>query len=179
LQKVHGFDARSAGLALCAMFFASAIGNPLFGRLSDSGRGRWTAVVLLLAALLMAVFPHVPANWTFPVLAAWGFFFLASYPMIEALLMESVPDGVRGRIYGMFITVGGLVGQLSHWIMGEQVKRMGEGAHAAASYHTIYYALAGMVLLTLLGLPCLKNIRKKENVDALPAPHDPHPIPLQ
>lgn len=163
LQKAHGFDARAAGLALCVMFLASAFGNPLFGRLSDSGRIRWTALVLILSALLVAVFPHVPAAWTMPVLAAYGFFFMSSYPMIEALLMESVPDAVRGRIYGLFISVGGLVGQLSHWIVGDQVKRMGDAAHAAASYFILYGVLALLLLLSLAGLPCLRAVSKREH----------------
>ncbi|MCX6895963.1 MAG: MFS transporter [Verrucomicrobia bacterium] len=167
LQQARGFDTRATGLALCVMFLASAVGNPLLGRLSDSGRKRWMTTVLILAALLVAAFPHVPVGATLPMFAAYGFFFMASYPMVEALLMESVPDAVRGRIYGMFITVGGLVGQLSHWIVGDQVKRMGAAAHEPGSYFLLYAALAGLLLLTLAGLPCLHAIRKREHLDSV------------
>ena len=166
LQKARGFDTRAAGFALSGLFLASAIGNPLFGKLSDGGRKRWLATVLVIAAALAVIFPRVPVRWVAPTLLAYGFFFLASYPMVEALLMESVPDAVRGRIYGMFITVGGIVGQLSHWLVGRQVKQMGDAAHAAENYFPIYSVIAGLLLLTLLGLPCLHAIRKREHLES-------------
>ena len=165
LQKARGFDTRDAGLALSVLFLASTISNPLFGGLSDGGRKRWTFTVLLVAVVLMAAFPHVPSRWTIILLGAIGFFFLASYPMVEAALMESVPDAVRGRIYGMFITVGGLVGQLAHWIAGYEVNRLGDSAHQAASYFPLYGALAGLLLVSLAGLPCLHVIRKREHME--------------
>jgi MFS family permease len=165
LQKAHGYDARHAGLALSGIFLASAVSNPLFGHLSDRGRKRWTASVLLVAVVLVAAFPHLPAGWVIPLFLAYGFFFMSSYPMVEAALMQSVPDGVRGRVFGLFITVGGLLGNLSHWIVGEAVLRMGESAHQPASYFTLYGILAGMILFSLLGLPCLRAIRKREHLD--------------
>jgi len=168
LQKAHGYDTNATGYALSGLFLAAAVGNPLFGRLSDGGRKRWTAVVLVLSAILVALFPHVSKGWVIPLLLVYGFFFMSSYPMIEAALMESVPDSVRGRIYGMFITVGGLVGQLSHWIVGEIVRRMGDDAHDYRNYFLLYYVLAGMLLLTLLGLPCLQAIRKREHIEPKP-----------
>lgn len=166
LQQAHGYDARHAGLALSGIFLASAVSNPLFGHLSDRGRKRWTASVLLIAVALVAAFPHVPAKWAIPLFLTYGFFFMSSYPMVEAALMQSVPDGVRGRVFGLFITVGGLLGNLSHWIVGEVVRRMGSAAHEPASYFTTYGILAGMILLSLLGLPCLHAIRKREHLDA-------------
>lgn len=165
LQNAHGYDTRLAGLALSGLFLASAVSNPLFGSLSDRGRKRWTAFVLTIGAVLIAGFPHVPTTWTIPLFLIYGFFFLSSYPMVEAALMQSVPDAVRGRVFGLFITVGGLVGNLSHWIVGNEVKRMGDAAHESASYITLYGALAGLVLLSLLGLPCLHAIRKREHLE--------------
>jgi len=118
LQNAHGFSPKFAGFALAGIFLASAISNPLFGHFSEGGRMRWVCVLLLLAAFLISLFPRVPVPWMTPVLLAYGFFFLATYPIVEAALMESVPDAIRGRIFGLFITVGGLVGNLSHWLVG-------------------------------------------------------------
>ena len=101
----------------------------------------------------------------FRLFLTYGFFFMSSYPMVEAALMQSVPDAVRGRVFGLFITVGGLIGNLSHWIVGEAVRRMGDAAHEPASYFTLYGILAGMILLSLLGLPCLHAIRKREHLE--------------
>jgi MFS family permease len=88
---------------------------------------------------------------------------MASYPMIEAALMESVPDAVRGRIYGFFITVGGLIGNLSHWQIGNRVEAMGAATHQAVDYVPIYTALALLIVVSLAGLPCLHAIRKRES----------------
>lgn len=165
LQKAHGYDPKLAGLTLSVLFITSIISNPLFGHLSDRARKRWTAFVMTMAALLIAVFPHLPRQWLAPCLAFYGFFFMSNYPMVEAELMQSVPDAVRGRVFGLFITVGGLVGNLSHWITGDQVKRMGDAAHTVESYYPYYGVMAALALLSLAGLPCLHAIRNREHLD--------------
>ena len=171
LQKARGYDAQSAGLALSWIFLPSAISNPLFGHLSDGGRKRWAAFVLLTAVILVVLFPHMPTHWTIPMFLIYGFFFMSSYPIVEAELMQSVPDAVRGRVFGLFITVGGLIGNLSHWVVGEIVRRMGDTAHEPRSYFVLYAVLGSFIVLSLLGLPCLKAVRKREHiVDG--APHD-------
>src|SRR6185436_13116294 len=174
LQNARGFTLKETGLALSCIFIASVVSNPLFGHLSDRGRIRWTCLVLVISAVVIAIFPHVPRNWIIPAFVVYGFFFLAGYPMIEAALMESVPDAVRGRVFGFFITVGGLIGNLSHWLIGKWVKGLGAQASEPAAYFPIYGLLALLVLLSLIGLPCLHAIRKREvqinpDVGATPA----------
>lgn len=149
---------------------ASAVSNPLFGRLSDKGRIRCTVLLLVLALVMMAVFPHVSKEWMFTVLMAYGFFFLASYPVVEAAVMESVPDSVRGRVFGLFITAGGLLGSISHWIVGVAVKKLGADVSSPASYYSLYYFLALMILVSLAGLPCLHAIRRREALQAHVSP---------
>jgi MFS transporter, FSR family, fosmidomycin resistance protein len=166
LQQAHGYDPKFTGLALSGIFLASAISNPLFGHLSDSGRWRWTMVVLVVAAVLVALFPHLPAGATIPAYLVYGFFFMASYPMVEAALMEAVPDEVRGRVFGLFITVGGLIGNSSHWAVGAWVKHLGERASTPSGYYPGYGVLAGLLVVSLLGLPCLQAIRKREHLES-------------
>jgi len=162
LQKAHGYDPQRTGLALSGIFLASAISNPLFGSLSDRGRKRWTMLVLGLAAVMVLILPHVPARWTILIVVVYGFFFMSCYPMTEAALMESVPDAVRGRIFGLFITVGGFIGNLSHWLVGAAVKDLGPAAYSPSGYYVLYGVLALMLVLSLAGLPCLHAIRKRE-----------------
>ncbi len=169
MQRAHGFSLQQTGLTLSAISLAAVVSNPLFGGLSDRGRMRWTGGVLGAAALGVALFPRLAPQWFVPTLAWYGFFFMASYPMVEAALMESVPDATRGRIYGFFITVGGLVGNVSHWRAGRHVESLGPGASVPASYQFPYAVLAGLVLGSLLGLPCLRMLRRREAV-AAPAP---------
>ena len=162
LQKAQSFTPKLTDIALSGMFLASAISNPIFGGLSDTGRIRWTTFVLLIAAIVVAIFPHVPAQWIIPVLMTYGFFFMASYPMVEAAIMESVPDSIRGRVFGLFITVGGLLGNLAHWAVGNWVKKLGVNSSNPSAYYSLYGTLAILILLSLIGLPLLNAIRKRE-----------------
>jgi MFS family permease len=169
LQNARGFSPRQTGIALSGLFLASAVSNPLFGRLSDRGRTRWTTFVMTVAAMLIIILPHTPTSWTLPLFTCYGFFFLSSYPMTEAALMESVPDSVRGRVFGLFITIGGLIGNLSHWAVGAAVKGLGPAAYSPRGYYGLYAAIGGFLLLALSGLPCLRVIRNREAQVAGPA----------
>jgi MFS transporter, FSR family, fosmidomycin resistance protein len=161
LQKAHQYDLAFTGVALSGIFLAAMVSNPLFGRLSDRGRIRWIAIALAASGLLVALFPRVPAWGILPLLVIYGFFFMASFPMVEAALMESAPDGVRGRVFGFFITVGGLVGNMAHWLAGYWVGNLGAGAGDPESYYRLYALLAVLVFISLAGLPCLHALRKR------------------
>ena len=165
LQKAHGFSVQEAGAALSVIFLMGVISNPLFGHLSDRNRTRWTAGVMVASALVIAAFPHLPRGGLTLALAVYGFFFMGCYPMVEAALMESVPDAVRGRVFGLFITVGGILGNVAHWFAGRWVEHLGAAASEPARYHRFYLLLATLLLLSLPGLLCLRQLRR------LPANH--------
>ncbi len=162
LQNAHGLKPDATGGYLSMIFIASAISNPLFGRLSDRGLGRWTSFALGTAGLMVAAFPHFPVSMAGVAFAVYGFFFMASYPMVEGALMSSVPHHVRGRVFGIFITIGGIVGNLAHWAMGAYVKKLGTESSRPESYYLVYLALGTLIGLSLLGLPCLKALRRRE-----------------
>lgn len=162
LQHAHGLDPQATGAALSGIFVAAVISNPLFGGLSDQGRKRWTCFVLLAAAVAVYLFPRLAPEWSMATFAIYGFFFMGSYPTIEAALMKAVPDEVRGRVFGLFITVGGCVGNLSHWMVGNWVKRLGPAASTPQHYYPFYTLLAVLIVLSLIGLPCLQAIRRRE-----------------
>jgi MFS family permease len=164
LQKARGMDIKSTGFALSVIFIGSLISNPLFGGLSDRGRLRWGFVVLIIAALMVAAFPHVPRPAIIPAFIVYGFFFMASFPIVEAALMESVPDAVRGRVFGFFITVGGLCGNLSHWLVGKWVQQLGPSATLVSAYYGLYTLLGCLVLLSTMGLVGLNAIRRREGL---------------
>jgi MFS family permease len=162
LQKARGFDVERTGFTISFIFIASAVSNPLFGHLSDRARLKWAGVVIVIAAVCVAIFPHVPDRWLVPALLTYGFFFMASYPIVEAALMESVPDSVRGRVFGLFITIGGLLGNLAHYIDGKWIESFGTRAHDAPTYYVLYKWLAAFLVCSLFGLPFLRAIRKRE-----------------
>jgi FSR family fosmidomycin resistance protein-like MFS transporter len=171
LQQARGFDVEKTGLTISVLFIASAISNPLFGHFSDRARLRWAATLIVISAGFVAAFPHVPEPWIVPTLLVYGFFFLSSYPIVEAALMDAVPDSVRGRVFGLFITIGGLLGNLSHYLMGKWVVSFGARATEVPAYYSLYNWLAVFLLVSLLGLPCLRMLRKREQqVQSNPAP---------
>jgi MFS transporter, FSR family, fosmidomycin resistance protein len=162
LQEAHGYDPKLTGMALSGIFVVATVSNPLFGSLSDRGRKRWTTLALVVAAAVVALFPHVPRAWIIPALATYGFFFMGAYPMTEAALMDAVPDSVRGRVFGVFVMTGGVIGNMSHWAVGALVKRMGAASASVEAYYPFYAALAGLLLLSLTGLLCLRGLQKRE-----------------
>ncbi|HEY1169960.1 MAG TPA: MFS transporter [Verrucomicrobiae bacterium] len=166
LQKAHHFDTKLTGSTLSIIFLAASLSNLVFGRVTD--RFKWTAIVLVIAGVLVSITPLFPSEWIFAPLFVYGFFFMGTYPMIEAVLMESVPDSVRGRIFGVFITIGGGIGSLAPWILGEWVRRVDEtGAGNPTVYLPLFGLLTATVLISLFGLPCLKAIQKREKEEAL------------
>jgi MFS family permease len=133
--------------------------------LSDRKRKRWITLVLGLGSVLIIFLPYVSPAWMFPYLLLFGFFFLASFPTIEAALVQSVPDAVRGRVFGFYVMITGTVGALAPWMIGLRMKHIGGAAHKGHSYYGIFAALGGLGLLALAGLPCLHAIRKREHLD--------------
>jgi MFS transporter, FSR family, fosmidomycin resistance protein len=162
LQNAHGYGTKMAGLTLSAVFLMSAISNPLFGHLSDKGRLRWASLVLICGALLATSIPWLSLPMIIPAFLAYGFFFMASYPIIEAGLMESVPDVVRGRVFGLFLTIGGMVGTLSHWAVGEWVERLGPAARNPSGYYTLFALLGALILTSMAAFPFLHALRRRE-----------------
>jgi len=177
LQRAQDFSLKQTGLTLGCIYLASVISNPLFGGLSDRGRTRWTSAVLMMSAIIIFIFPRLQGSWAPFALAAYGFFFMASYPMVEAALMESVPDEVRGRVFGLFITIGGLLGNLSHWLIGIWTKNLGARATDPAGYFGLYSLLALFVLLSLTGLIGLRQLRRKEGRGDATTQLDPATLP--
>src|SRR5882672_3795725 len=166
LQNAHGFTVQQTGVALSGIFLATVISNPLFGHLSDRGRKRWACLVHGVAATIIVLFPHLPGGqhrWFFVVFMAYGFFFMASYPIVEAGVMHAVHDSVRGRAFGLWITIGGLLGNLSHWLVGHWVAGFGARAAQPETYYPLYTTLALLLVASLIGLPCLQAVQRHEH----------------
>jgi len=166
LQNAHGFSVQQTGVALSGIFVGTVISLPLFGHLSDRGRKRWTCLVHVMAALVIALLPHLPGEKShlfFFVLMAYGFFFMASYPIVEAGVMLAVHDSVRGRAFGLWIMIGGLLGSLSHWIIGHVVEGFGSRGSQPESFYVTYSVLACLLILSLVGLPCLQAVQRREH----------------
>lgn len=169
LQTAHGMTPRRAGMILSCIFIASAVSNPLFGHWSDKRRFPWMMGLVGISAVLFAAFPWLPVAgipWAFVL---YGALFVASYPIVEAELMQCVPDAARGRFFGLFITVGGMGGNLSHWITGAWVDQMGRSSHEAGAYRLVFGGLAALMAVSLFGLIPLAWFRRHRGEYPQPA----------
>ena len=154
LQRGRGFDAATTGLALGAMSLMAVISNPLFGGLSDRNRGLWIFIALFTAACIASLMPWLPNAFLIPCLLAYGFFFMASFPMLEAAIMGLVPDAVRGRVVGIFVMIGGTISSFSHWSVGTWLR----SANPAdpSRYFQAFTFLAVFIMIAVSVLPCLR-----------------------
>lgn len=160
LQRAWGYDSAWAGVALGSLSLMAIISNPLFGSLSDRNREGSIRTALLIAAILAALLPLLPRQCLFPVLLAYGFFFMASFPMVEAAVVSAVPDHVRGRVMGFLVLFCGGASSISHWIMGEGVKALGPRSAVPSAFITLFGTLSFLIVTALLGLRGLRALRR-------------------
>ena len=166
LQRGLGFDAKATGVLLGLMFLTGMLSNPLIGALSDKRRSLAGTVAILCTAAFAVLIPWAPRAWIWLALCLYGFFTLATYPVIEAALMESVPDAMRGRTFGVFITVGGTISSFAHGVMGNVADSL---QHRAAETKTAllagdfapwYAMLAALIAMSVIGIPGIRWLRK-------------------
>ncbi|MCP5521904.1 MAG: MFS transporter [Verrucomicrobiales bacterium] len=174
LQQAHGFTLGRSGFALSMIFLGSAVGNPFFGQLADRRLAPGLLLVLSAAAGMTALFGRLPGGWMIPAFLVYGFFFMGSYPMTEAAVVRAIPDAIRGRAVGVFMTVGGLVGNMAHWWVGGRIERLGDAASDPAAYVPLFVILAAMILASLGALPWLLKLG---SLAAAARPSQPDPTP--
>ena len=166
LQRGLGFDAKATGMLLGLMFLTGILSNPLLGTLSDKRRFLAGTVTILCTAVFAVLIPWAPCTWVWLALSLYGFFTLANYPVIEAALMESVPDVLRGRTFGVFITVGGTISSFAHWAMGKVADSLQQHAAEtntallASDFAPWYALLAALIAVSVVGIHGIRWLRK-------------------
>ncbi len=165
LQKAHAFSPKQTGDYFGLMSLTALIANPLFGALSDRRHRLGIAAgVLVVAGMGAAALPHASARFVLAPLVVFEFFVLASYPVVETALAESVPDRLRGRAFGLFITVAGLIGATAPWCMGEVVDAIGARATDSAAYVGTFAFLGALIAASPVGLLVLREFRRRHPV---------------
>ncbi|MFQ6106588.1 MAG: MFS transporter [Thermoplasmata archaeon] len=110
-----GADAVAIGVLLSSFMITRALLATPFGNLSDNiGRKKIVGVGSVMYAL-MAFFFTLPGEWVglIFVRAFQGVASAMVWPVGEALLVDSVPDGQRGRAMGFYIFAANL-----GWVLG-------------------------------------------------------------
>jgi MFS family permease len=170
MLKALQFDtARTGAILGVAMLFAAAT-NPVMVYLSSGARRlTWHAVILVVAAGVLAVFPFVPVALVLPTLLAFQTLALASSAVGDAGLAERLAPALRGRINGIFLTVVGTTAATSPWAVGAVVDLLGPRADDPAAYRPLF---AGMALLVLAATASAWTLARlgRHTQDPTPAP---------
>jgi MFS family permease len=118
-QTSLGFTLERAGMVIGLMSLTGVLSQPLAGMMSDRfGRKRVIAVSLSAAAPCVFFFPHAGQISLFPLALVVGFLMLATVPVVDAAAAEIVPTSMRGRLFGLMMTLGILMGALSPYVVG-------------------------------------------------------------
>ncbi len=126
-QIKFSFTEETSGLLIGLMSLTGVISQPLGGFLSDMiGRRRVIFVTLLLGGLSVLFYPYAGGVTLFPVSLLTGFMLLGTVPVIDATAAEIMPPAVRGRMFGMMMTLGIMFGAVSPYFTGLMVDFMGE-----------------------------------------------------
>lgn len=118
-QMSVGFSEKMAGLLVGLISVTGVVSQPFAGTVSDRfGRRRVLAVALILSAVCVALLPHVGPFTVFPLAVLSGFMLLGTVPVVDAAAAEIVPPSLRGRLFGVTLTLGLLIGALSPYAVG-------------------------------------------------------------
>lgn len=109
----HGTDLPTLGIVIAAWPAARLLGEPVFGRLADTGPRKAMMVTGLVAASLFAILPlYLTGPLAFLTLRALAGMAAAAYdPAARGYLMDAVPPERHGEMFGMYAAaqMGGLM----------------------------------------------------------------------
>jgi len=147
-QTTIGFSVETAGLLIGLMSLTGVVSQPLAGTMSDRfGRRKVIVFSLAAASPCVLLFPHAAQLSIFPLVIAAGFALLATVPVVDAAAAEIVPPSMRGRLFGMMMTLGILLGALSPYAVGV--------IHDVSGGYALAYLVLGISALLGAGLSLL------------------------
>ena len=145
---------------------AYTLGSWPAGWLSDrfSHRGlsrKWLAAAgYLIFAAVYALFGRAPSTLAIWIgMAIYGIYYALTQPVLKALVVESVPDEVRGRALGVYFFITSLATLAASLITGELWKLYGAGVPFYLS------AALGFIAATLLLLCPTRRHGQNSSID--------------
>ena len=114
-----GFSKDLSGMLIGLMSLTGIVSQPLAGNLSDRiGRRRMIFVFLLSGGIAVSLFPFLTGMTIFAAALLGGFMLLGTVPVIDAAAADIVPPAVRGKVFGVLMTLGIMFGALSPYLVG-------------------------------------------------------------
>ena len=118
-QMTLNFTERTAGILIGVMNITGIISQPLAGTLSDRiGRRSVIGVALIVSGVSVCTFPFLDGTTIFFAAIVTGFVLLGTVPVIDAAAAEVVPPSIRGRLFGVIMTLGIMFGAVSPYCVG-------------------------------------------------------------
>jgi len=118
-QMNMDFSKKLAGTLIGIMSLTGVISQPLAGMMSDRfGRRRVVFIALIISCLMVSIFPYLNRIYIFAVAVVSGFMLLGTVPVMDAVCAEIIPPSLRGRLFGVMMTLGLMIGALSPYCMG-------------------------------------------------------------
>jgi MFS family permease len=165
LQRAHNFDAQRTGAVLGTMMLLSIVVNPLLVWLTPAGRRLPSlAGILVLGGAIAALVPLFPSNLAGTALCAFQTCQLGSYAISDAAMLERIPNALRGRVYGLFLTVAGTMSATGPWAMGQWTDALGPQASVPHAYFPLFGAIGVLMVLAVFSKPCLARLGPVANV---------------
>ncbi len=149
-QIEHGYSVSDAGRLSTCVTLAGLVSGPLFGILSDRlNRGAMLIPLTLTAGGLIIWLPHNPQAYLAVTALAFGFFYSATVPILDALIGDVAPNKVKGLVFGAAVSVGIGLGSMSPWLAGTIVDRF---SGEAAGFRLAFLILGASLVTALLPL---------------------------
>jgi MFS family permease len=147
----QGFDGVGIGLVFGVLFVGGAIGKLFCGPLSDRfGPFIMVLVTETTTALALLGLVWAPSSAVLPLALVFGFGLNGTSSVLYAAVAMLVPDGKRGRGYGLYYTVIDVAAALATAAYG-----------VLADWSSLDWTFAAMALLTLAVIPMALPLRTR------------------
>lgn len=149
-QKIRGFTPEAAGrLAMCITLAGIGAG-PLFGMLSDRvDRIRVLAPMIFFAGIMICILPFLPGPWLYAGVLLFGFFYLSTVPVLDALIGDWTPTAMKGTVFGLMMTIGIGAGATAPVAAGMLIDSQAGGVNG---FHWGFWLFGGVIISALIPL---------------------------
>ncbi len=159
LLRARHMNAQQAGGVLGATMLLSVIGNPMAVWVTPQNRRlRALRDALVFSGVVAAALPWFSAAWAIPILLAFQTCQLMTFALSDAALLERFHPAVRGRAYGLYLSIAGSMSAAGPWAMGAWTDALGDRADFRSGYILPFAALGAALLLATFAIPMIRKL---------------------
>lgn len=106
-ETIYRYSTFRSGFVSGLQSIGGFIAQPLGGYLSDRyGRRGMLTILLLIGAVFMILIPYTGESMLIPMVLIYGLAYTATVPIIDAMIADRTPPGIRGGVFGIFMAAG-------------------------------------------------------------------------